>query len=62
MKMLFEFTYLGDRYRHTKSDFCGEVVEENNPVPWRPGAVKLKLESASGERREFSLTELQEID
>jgi hypothetical protein len=54
-------TYNGGRYRHTKTNFLGVVVKEIIPNPWSPDRVFLTLEHA-GNKREFQLTELEEID
>jgi hypothetical protein len=53
-------TYIGDKYRHTKTDFSGVVVGEKISTPWNPERVLLTLEH-NGEEKEFPLSELEEI-
>jgi hypothetical protein len=54
-------TYIGDRYRHKRTGFSGVVVTEFVPTPWTPERVRLTLE-AGGVKKEFALTELEEIE
>jgi hypothetical protein len=53
-------TYVGDKYRHTRSGFSGMVVKEAQPSPWLPETVILTLEGPNGEQRAFPLAELEE--